>query len=207
MSKITYVSAIGMILSIGGWFLWTIILSAIYKPQNNKSYAQYPIYHDFLSHYGRDFSWWLNTFLIIAALVMYDLAVTSIRKCFWPTDTDVFQELEQDPLIRQRFEETVFNEMEGNEGEVKMGREEPKTSAEIRREDDIQALLNQPRVMPASSDPPVSPTVGRSDAAGFIRRRVSTDANATQAVELNPRKPSITFRHSVDIAEVLGRRP
>jgi phospholipid-translocating ATPase len=213
MSKITYVSAIGMILSIGGWFLWTVILAVIYKPENDKAYAQYPVYNDFLSHYGRDFSWWLNTFLILAALIMYDLAVTSIRKSFWPTDTDVFQELEQDPIIRRRFEETVAHELEGNDIEVKMGREDTKTSADIRREDDIQALLARPRVMPASTDLPASATASRSEtstSAGLMRRRVSTDVNATMHtdVELSsiPRKSAITFRHSVDVAEVLGRR-
>lgn len=213
MSKITYVSAIGMILSVGGWFLWTVVLAAIYKPKNDKVYAQYPVYDDFLSYYGRDFSWWLNTILILTALIMFDLAVTSIRKSFWPTDTDVFQELEQDPIIRHRFEETVAHELEGNDSEIKMGRDDTKTSADIRREEDIQALLSRPRVMPTSTDLPISPSASRSEtsnSAGLMRRRVSTDVNATlhSDVELSsmPRKSAITFRHSVDIAEVLGRR-
>jgi hypothetical protein len=102
----------------------------------------------------------------------------------------------------------VMNEIEGNDSEVKMGREDPKSSAEIRREDDIQALLDRPRVMPSSSDPPVSPTAGWGEASrGLMRRRVSTDMNAMQQtdVELSRRESAITFRHSVDIAEVLGR--
>jgi phospholipid-translocating ATPase len=209
MSKITYVSAIGMILSVGGWFLWTVILGVIYKPQHDSNYIQYPVYEAFLIQYGRDFSWWLNTFLILTALILYDLGVSSLRKSFRPTDTDVFQELEKDPIIRARFEETVNNEIEGNDSEVKMGREDPKSSADMRREDDIQALLDRPRVMPSSSDPPVSPTAGWGEpSGGLMRRRVSTDVNAMQQTDVEPstRKSAITFRHSVDIAELLGRR-
>lgn len=208
MTKKTYVSIIGMVLSIGGWFLWTIILAAIYKPRNDKAYNQYPVYDDFLVHYGRDFSWWLNTFLIVSAVILYDIAVSSLRKAFWPTDTDVFQELEKDPIVRERFEETVRVEREGLDGEVKMGRD-TKTSTEIQREDDIQALLNRRRVMDDSRDiTPTSPVVAvawNSEGNGLMRRRVSTDVTAAQAAEpSSPRKPAL--RHSVDIAEVLGGR-
>lgn len=226
MSKITYISAIGMTLSIGGWFLFTVVLTAIYKPRNDKNYIQYPVYESFFVEYGRDLTWWLNTLLIITVLILLDLAVTSIRKAFRPTDTDVFQELERDPIIRQRFEETVRAEAEAIEGldaasEIKMGTVDGKTSAEIRREDDIQALLDRPRIMPASTtsssnEPPASPTA--ANPGGLMRRRVSTDVNAHGGAPQSPkikhaaeplpttRNPTITFRHSVDIAEVLGRR-
>lgn len=230
MSKITYISAIGMILSVGGWFLFTVVLSVIFKPRNDKVYIQYPVYESFLLNYGRDLTWWLNTLLIITALILFDLAITSLRKSFRPTDTDIFQELERDPVIRQRFEETVRSEAEAIEGvdttgaEVKMGTVDTKTSSEIRREDDIQALLDRPRIMPApaANESPVSPSAAST--GGLMRRRVSTDVNAhgghqkTQQQENQrpmdvvvpgiTRKATgtITFRHSVDIAEVLGRR-
>jgi phospholipid-translocating ATPase len=232
MSKITYISAIGMILSVGGWFLFTVVLSVIFKPRNDTNYIQYPVYESFLLNYGRDLSWWLSTLLIITALILFDLALTSLRKSFRPTDTDIFQELERDPIIRKRFEETVRSEAEAIDGidtpgaEVKMGRIDMKTSSEIRREDDIQALLDRPRVMPvsAANESPVSPSAATP--VGLMRRRVSTDVNAhgghqkQQQENQNPQQRqrevvpgitrkatgNITFRHSVDIAEVLGRR-
>lgn len=56
----------------------------------------------------------------------------------------MFQELQKDKVIRRRFEETIKAEEEG--GEVEMGREK-KTSMEVRRESEIQELLDRPRVM------------------------------------------------------------
>jgi phospholipid-translocating ATPase len=210
MDNKTYVSAIGMALSIGGWFLWTLLMATIYKPKNDKAYLQYPLYHDFYQHYGSDLSWWLNVILIVTALILFEIAVSSLRKTFWPTDTDVFQELEQDPIIRKRFEETVRNELEGNDDEVEMGREEGKGSYDLQRESDIQALLDRPRVMDNSPPHgPRSPIILNRSETGSLRRRVSTDVHAMMDIERSPRStapPPPMYRHSVDIAELLEGR-
>jgi len=207
MHNKTYVSAIGWFLSVGGWFLWTLVLSAIFKP--TKTYPLYPIYQDFLTVYGRNLAWWLVLFLTLAALILFELGVSSIRKTFWPTDTDVFQELQKDPIIRKRFEETVQNEKEGNVNEVEMGREK-KTSSELQREGEIQDLLDRPRVMDGvgaiGDGEPVASGGIKSASGSLHRRRVSTDINAMD-IEMSPRTKSVPkFRHSVDIAEVLGER-
>jgi phospholipid-translocating ATPase len=203
MDNKTLVSVLGMALSVGGWFLWTIVMASIYKPRNDKAYLQYPLYANFLEHYGRDLSWWLNAFLILCTLVLYELAASSLRKAFWPTDTDVFQELEQDPIIRKRFEETVRHEQDGCVEEVEMGTEK-KTSSEIEREGEIQALLDRPRVMDGASDAP-NRAVSRSTTGSLLRRRVSTDINNLD-IEMSSRTSAASkFRHSVDVAELCGR--
>lgn len=200
MHNKTYVSAVGWFLSVGGWFLWTGVLSAIFKP--NKTFPLYPVYQDFTDHYGRTFSWWLVLFLTLATLMLFELGVSSVRKTFWPTDTDVFQELQKDPIIRARFEETVRKELEGGAGEVVMGREgEKNTSQDLLREGEIQELLDRPRVMAGVIDQGVS----RSATGSLHRRRISTDVGPEfEMVPRSSAKP--TFRHSVDIAEVLGGR-
>jgi phospholipid-translocating ATPase len=198
MHNKTYVSAIGWFLSVAGWFLWTAVLSAIFKP--NKTFPLYPIYHDFLDHYGRNFTWWLVLFLTLAALTLFELGVSSIRKTFWPTDTDVFQELQKDSIIKARFEETVKRDA-GAVGTVEavMGRENSqKTSNEMLREGEIQELLDRPRVMAGAG-------MSRRASGSLHRRKISTDINAD--IEMSPGSPSKpTFRHSVDIAEILGGR-
>lgn len=179
--------------------MWTAILSLIFKP--NKTYPLYPMYKDFTSHYGRNFAWWLVLFLTLATLTLFELGVSSVRKAFWPTDTDVFQELQKDPLIYARFEDTVRREREGG-ASVEMGREaEGKTSDEMQREGEIQDLLDRPRVMPTQAG------LGESRRGSLHRRKISTEVEDLdlEMASLQPRSPQKReFRASVDMAEVLG---
>jgi phospholipid-translocating ATPase len=216
MHNKTVMSAVGWILSIGGWFLWTLLLSIVYKP--GKTYPLYPIKDGFLKFFGHDLLWWMVLALTLASLVLLEIGVSSVRKAFWPTNTDVFQELQKDKVIRQRFEETVRAEQEGG-GEVEMGK---KTSMEARREGEIQELLDRPRFMAGGiTDAEVvrspvemneSSVVRSASGSHLTRRKFSTDGyggrgGPTDEFELAPRNsiPPKT-RHSVDIAEVLGRR-
>lgn len=168
MHNKTFVSALGWFLSIGGWCLWNLILSVLYK--NGGPYA---VRDGFIQHFGRNLLWWLVLSLVLSAVILLELGVSSLRKTFFPTDTDVFQELQKDKIIMRRFQETAM----GHEAE--MGKEK-KTSMEIRREGEIQELLDRPRVMEEGT---------------LHRRRVSTD--------LSPKQTPKT-RHSIDVAEVFS---
>jgi phospholipid-translocating ATPase len=217
MHNKTYMSALGWLISIGGWFLWTLFLSAVYKP--GKMYPLYPIKDGFIKFFGHDLLWWMVLALSLACLILLEIGASSVRKAFWPTDTDVFQALQKDKLIRQRFEETIRAEQEGG-GEVEMARE--KTSMQARREIEIQELLDRPRVMAgAVIDAEVvrspvemneSSVIRCASGSHLTRRKFSTDGHGgrggpTEEYELVARKsvPPKT-RHSVDIAEILGRR-
>jgi len=213
MHNKTYMSAIGWLISIGGWFLWTLFLSAVYKP--GKMYPLYPIKDGFIKFFGHDLLWWIVLTISISCLILLEIGVSSVRKAFWPTDTDVFQALQKDKFIKQRFEETVRAEQEG---EMAKG----KTSMEARREGEIQALLDRPRVMDGTlTDVGVvrSPvdmnesSVFRSASGNHLtRRKFSTDGHGgrggvSEEYEMTARGsvPPRT-RHSVDVAELLGRR-
>ncbi|KAH8806263.1 putative phospholipid-transporting ATPase [Hyaloscypha sp. PMI_1271] len=217
MHNKTYMSALGWLISIGGWFLWTIFLSVVYKP--GKMYSLYPIKDGFIKFFGRDLIWWVVLALSLACLILLEIGVSSVRKAFWPTDTDVFQALQKDKLIRQRFEETIRAEQEGG-GEVETARE--KASMQARREVEVQELLDRPRVMAgAVTDAEVvrspvemneSSVIRSASSSHLTRRKFSTDGyggrgGATEEYELVASKsvPPKT-RHSVDIAEILGRR-
>lgn len=215
MHNKTYMSAIGWAVSIGGWFLWTLFLSAVYKP--GKTYPLYPIKDGFIKFFGHDLLWWMVLAHALACLVLFEIGVSSVRKYFWPTDTDVFQGLQKDRAIRERFEEAIRSEQEGG-GEVEKWRE--KTSMEARREGEIQELLNRPRVMDGAITEVVRSPVEMNEssvlrsASGrhLTRRKFSTDGHsgrgwATEEFELVARNSvPPTTRHSVDIAEILGRR-
>jgi hypothetical protein len=86
-----------------------------------------------------------------------------------------------------------------------MGREQEKniSEEEMLREDEIQELLDRPRVMTGT----VVETdgVSRSAIGSLHRRRISTDVGTE--IEMSPRSPGKpSFRHSVDIVEVLSGR-
>jgi phospholipid-translocating ATPase len=217
MHNKTYMTAIGWAVSIGGWFLWTLFLSAVYKP--GKTYPLYPIKDGFIKFFGHDLLWWMVLALALACLVLFEIGISSVRKAFWPTDTDVFQALQKDKAIRERFEEAIRAEQEGS-GEIEKRRE--KTSMEARREGEIQELLDKPRVMDRTiTDAEVvrspvemneSSVLRRASGSHLTRRKFSTDGyggrgGATEEFELVARNsvPPKT-RHSVDIAEILGRR-
>ncbi|KAH8599614.1 hypothetical protein B0O99DRAFT_326611 [Bisporella sp. PMI_857] len=183
--NITIIPIVGFFVTAGGWWLWTGVLSVIFKP--NKDYLLYPMLSAFVTHHGRDLTWWLVLLLILSCLTLFELMVSSIRKTFWPTDTDVFQELQKDPVIRRRFEEAVdCGSNSAPELEIGNG----KSSAEL-REGEIQALLNRPRVMDGAADP-----------LGEPKKRNTIDAEA-EAIELRARYPETGKRKiSTDVRDV-----
>ena len=217
MHNKTVISAAGWIISIGGWFLWTLLLSIVYKP--GKTYPLYPIKDGFLKFFGHDLLWWMVFALTLGSLILLEIGVSSVRKAFWPTDTDVFQELQKDKVIRQRFEETIRAEQEGG-GEVE--KRNKKNSMEARREGEIQELLDRPRLMTGGiTDAEVvrspvemneSSMIRSASGSHLTRRKFSTDGyggrgRVTEEFEMVTRNSvSPKTRHSVDIAEVLGRR-
>lgn len=231
MHNKTIMSLIGWILSVGGWFLWTIVLSALYKP--GKSYLLYPIKNGFIHYFGTNLLWWLVLFLTLASLIVLELGVSSVRKSFWPTETDLFQELQKDPQIRKRFEERLKWEAEGGMGEeAATSKEQVKSSiykdAQQEREGEIQKLLERRRVMPDAevvrSPIDIDGSAGgiggmaRSRSGGNLTRRKfsvegrkSAFGNDIEDFEMASRmtasSPSVPkTRHSVDVGELLGRR-
>jgi phospholipid-translocating ATPase len=139
MHNKSVLALISLVLSIGGWFLWNIILSSVYH--KNKIYA---VKHGFLSRFGRNPLWWFTLILILVSVLAFELAVIALRTAYWPTDTDIFQELEQDLEVRKRFEEASALELQQG-----WQRGEKKGSTELERqqerEDGVREILqNRP---------------------------------------------------------------
>jgi phospholipid-translocating ATPase len=135
---------IALVLSIGGWFLWNIILAAIY-PTHNKIYT---VKHGFFDHFGKNILWWLTLVLIISCIVLFELGVASLRAAWFPTDVDIFQELERDLEVRKRFEEASAMELQQgwdrgkNKGSLEVERERVEQE---QREGAVRELLeNRP---------------------------------------------------------------
>lgn len=162
---------VAMVLSIGGWWLFNIILSAVY--------AKNVIYHvrgGLLDRFGRNASWWLTLIVTIFAVWAFEVAVRCLRGLWTQSDVEIFQELEKDPGLKQRFEEHA-QICTPNRDRVNLSRrpsdwveetrrknraaEEP-AADQARREIEVEELLRRPRVMFADTS---------ADAGSGVRRR------------------------------------
>ncbi|KAL2374476.1 phospholipid-translocating ATPase [Blastomyces gilchristii SLH14081] len=103
----TVMAAIVIIVSIGGWFLWNIILSRRYALD-----AIYNVRDNFLPRTGRNLLWWVTLLLAVVAVLLFEICVTTLRVALFPTDVDHFQEFEGDLEIRKRFEEAAASELQ-----------------------------------------------------------------------------------------------
>jgi phospholipid-translocating ATPase len=96
-----------IVLSLGAVFLWNLILGAVYP--NDKLYH---VRHMFFVGFGRNPLWWLTIIIIVLSVAVFEFGVASLRSSYFPTDADIFQELEQDIEIRKRFEEASAMELQ-----------------------------------------------------------------------------------------------
>jgi hypothetical protein len=110
-------------------FLWCVVLSATYRDN-----LVYSVKGAFLDRIGRMPSYWLTIICALVAAIFYDIAIITIRVTFFPKDADVFAELEKDPIIKSRFEEEAASELQQGWNRSKGN-----------KQDEIQALLDQPR--------------------------------------------------------------
>lgn len=137
-----------MIISVGGWFLWNIILSRQYNDISGK--GVYDVRDNFLTRTGQNLPFWVVLLLAVSAVLLLEFAVSAIRALLFPTDVDIFQEFEQDREIRKRFEEAAAMELQQgwDRGSKKSSFELARETEEMEaREKQVQELLERPRVM------------------------------------------------------------
>ncbi|KAL1841892.1 hypothetical protein VTJ49DRAFT_6414 [Mycothermus thermophilus] len=91
----------GMFLSLLGWWLWNVLISLLYPAK----LGLYVIHEAFLKEFGRAPMWWLVHFVVLSALVVFELAVTAMRKSLWPTDRDLMQEMEHVKEVKEVLRE------------------------------------------------------------------------------------------------------
>jgi len=204
----TFIPALGFFLAVGGWFLWNLLLSALYGHT-----ITYAVRDGFIHGFGHSLLWWAVVLLIVSTTVLFEIAVSATRKIFWPSDAEVWQVLQMDKGVRARLagaarvglDADADADADGDaDGENDKGRE----GADVRREGEIQELLDRPRVMHSESSAAVAATPAAASGAGaqrvLFRRRVSTDFAAGGRGAGGAAVPK--SRHSVDVAELLSRR-
>ena len=133
-----------MIIEVGGWWLWNIVLSFTYA--NN---FEYGVKDGILERFGRNPLWWCSLIAIVVSCVLFEIGVRTVKGVFFPTDVEVFQQLEKDPAVRQRFEEASASELQAGWSLEKLG---PKTRHVIdddeKRRDEVGVVeLEEQRIM------------------------------------------------------------
>lgn len=98
MHNKSIVAGITLFLTVGAPFLWNLIFAAAYPLT-----TPYHVRGGFFIGFGQNPTWWLTLVFIIVCVYMYELSISALRKAFFPTDTDVFQELEQDKTFMERY--------------------------------------------------------------------------------------------------------
>ena len=209
---------VAMFLSIGCWFLWNLLLSALYSDN-----VIYDVKDGLLGRFGRNALWWLTLILIISSVWAFEIAVRCIKNFCIESDVEVFQELEKDPAIRQRFEEAANGEGRSGPGhlsrrpsewveETRAGmRDVPRTAEDQKkREGEVQELLNRPRIMFAEKSTDASNGVRRrqhSESEDKDEKRVDIEMKSRAADDEGDKghASSSKERRSLDVHEMLKR--
>jgi phospholipid-translocating ATPase len=176
----TTTNLVALVVSIGGWFLWNVILAAAYP-------IGAPIYYvrnAFFTSFGRSFTWWLTLILIIFSVHVFEFAVSSLRATFFTTDEDLFQALEKDPEVKRRFEEAASeelqmgwdratNEEKRKEDAVKKVVDQLKLNEEDRREEQVREMLRNRDKGPGEAGAEGRGTIGEEMEGEEINRILS----------------------------------
>lgn len=112
----TAIIMVGFFLSLLGWFLWNIILAALFSAR----VGPYFVRDAFIKGFGQTWMWWCVTFLVLAELTVFELAIKVVRRTLWPTDQHVMQEMEEingvKDLCSERGESVAGGDAGGKDG-------------------------------------------------------------------------------------------
>lgn len=152
----TYMAVAAIVIEVGGWWLWNLILGATYDPLD----PIYDVRGTIYNRWGRSLLFWLTLIVVVVAIVLLEIVLRTLWFAIKPGDTEIFQALEKDPEVRRRFEESAADLLQQG-----WDRGAKKSSQELVREDEeqaareaqVQQLLERPRTMDTSVDTALSP--------------------------------------------------
>ncbi|KAM5439708.1 drs2 neo1 protein [Microsporum ferrugineum] len=136
----TVLTLIPLVLSIGGWWLWNIILSEQYKHSEI-----YNVRNNFIHVTGKNALWWMTLIVIVVIIILFEITIATVRKTLWPTDVDLFQGYEKDRDVKRRFEEAAASELAQGWEVERLGERKNDVEAEQAEEDEmqVQKLIEQ----------------------------------------------------------------
>ncbi|KFY76639.1 hypothetical protein V499_03770 [Pseudogymnoascus sp. VKM F-103] len=150
----TLLSLLAFTISISLWTLWNIVLNYIYATKESLAYN---VRNGFIKSFGGSLPWWITGVVTFTAFLIFEFGVASVRKTFWPVDTDVFQELEKDKAMKRKFEMACRDVLSGTKGateaEILEEQEKEEEEREKRRlEEEVSQLLHKRAIEAAAQD-------------------------------------------------------
>ncbi|KAF5616657.1 phospholipid-transporting ATPase DNF3 [Fusarium sp. NRRL 52700] len=124
-----------------GWWAWLCFLDAAYAGSPSGPYA---IRNSFTELFGADAVWWATLFIVLGLLGLFEIVLKCVKRLLliaglwdWPPwgksrrgenieewDVELWQELEQDPALRERLKQLARDEQVEEEDEFEDGIEE-----------------------------------------------------------------------------------
>lgn len=95
-----------VILSCGGWLVWCCAL-----PILNKTDQIYDVAYGFYNQFGKDITFWCTSLVLALLPITMDIVYKTFKVMMWPSDSDIFAELEQKSDIRKKLELGAYSEM------------------------------------------------------------------------------------------------
>jgi phospholipid-translocating ATPase len=102
----TRTAAIAILYSVGIWCVFNLILSTTYSDN-----TIYDVEGGLLYRFGRDPLWWLALLASVVSVLAFELAVASIRTYLWPTEVDIWRQIEKIPEYKQRLQEVALADL------------------------------------------------------------------------------------------------
>lgn len=180
----TIIAFLCLFIEIGGWFLWNIIFNYMYGDN-----YEYNVKGGIVDRFGENALWWLCLILSVASCALFEILVRAGKNALFPTDVEIFQELEKDPAVRRRFEEASASELQAGWYYGRNNESKVEQQSEAEREGEVQDLLNRPRVLEE----------GRN---GSPRKK----SDVVETAEVEAKEDDTPIRRSSDIHEMLSRR-
>ncbi|KAF3902763.1 hypothetical protein AA313_de0203802 [Arthrobotrys entomopaga] len=128
--NITIVAVIVWVISVGGWFLWNVVILGY----GFSSWTIYYLPQEFVLHVGRDLLWWTVVLFVTGACIIFEITFKSLKTTFFPSEVDHFQLLQKDPIIKKKLEHAAYTQNSNFFEELNESHLESNASGEVLRE-------------------------------------------------------------------------
>ncbi|TGJ79357.1 hypothetical protein E0Z10_g9404 [Xylaria hypoxylon] len=116
----TWIPLAACALSISLWFFFSLIVDFLPRRYSYQSsqYSPYRVYHAFTENFGNSLPWWTVVIIGIFIVLGTNLGVTAVQRVFFPTDRNLWQEIEKqgdvDRITREYNLEEARTSVSGN---------------------------------------------------------------------------------------------